>query len=127
MCELVPKYGGSLNCFRWVVSLLGQRSTLRNLFLLLLLLLDSIELSFPSCCGVCAQKLQEQEDCSCTSDLVDHSHDHVVALKWVWSSTPLSAGSWGQEQVLVFQICVERTCDVQNRNSISAVSAASTE
>lgn len=68
-----------------------------------------------------------QKDCSCTSDLVARSHDCVVALKWVWSSAPLSAGSWGPERVLVLQICVERTCDVQNRKSISAVTAASTE
>lgn len=61
VCELVPKHGGSLKCFLCVVSLLGQRSTLRILFLLLLLLLVLTELSFPSHCGVCAQKLQEQE------------------------------------------------------------------
>lgn len=42
-------------------------------------------------------------------------------------SALLSAGSWGQEKVLVPQIRVERTRDVWNGNSISAVSGTSTE
>lgn len=42
-------------------------------------------------------------------------------------SALLTAGSWGQENVLVPQVSVERTCDIWNGIDISAVSATSTE
>lgn len=32
------------------------------------------------------------------SDLVAHPHDCMMALEWMWSSAPLSAGSWGQSK-----------------------------
>lgn len=72
--------------FRCVASLLGQRSTLRNLFLFCCYL-SAVSCLFPLAVEFVLTNLaEEQEDRFCASDLVDHSDDLVVAFKWLWSS-----------------------------------------
>lgn len=93
-------------------------------------LLMLLVFSESSCCGVYAQKHHRGAGRKTASVQVVLCVTRMI-LWWLLSGCGALYATVSrllrQEKVLVLQICVEGTCDVQNGNSISAVSATSTQ